>query len=216
MHEPAKHKAITNWFWRQMISRYTEAAVSPDDFLDRLGRGVVRDLRFSALGMLVLTVALGYALPARVSYATDAMITDHSGLSLTWDAARLVTSVPAVVSGCPNLPKDGNTLVYLLRFPDGAEANVAAWHPLSISRLAALEATATRLPAAATRVRFANPIGSPSLSPECLKEFGRKEGADGIVRLLRLLAVSDAEKKGLTELLLTQRVRHELPQQLSP
>ena len=47
MHEPAKHKAITDWLWRQMIRRYTKAAVSADDFLDRLGRGVVRDLRFA-------------------------------------------------------------------------------------------------------------------------------------------------------------------------
>jgi hypothetical protein len=62
MHEPARHKAITDWLWRQMIRRYTKAAVSADDFLDRLGKGVVRDLRFAALGMLGLTAALGSVL----------------------------------------------------------------------------------------------------------------------------------------------------------
>ena len=201
MHEPAKNKAITDWLWRQMIRRYTESAFNADDFLDHLGRGTVRDLRFAALGMLALTAALGSVLPARVSYATDAAITDHPVLPLAWDAVRPVASVTAVISGCPNLPKDGNTLVYRLRFADGAEANLGAWHSLTGSHFAALEAIAVRLPAGAIRERFANPIGSDPLLADCLKAFGRKEGADGIARLLRLLAVSDAEKKSLTGLL---------------
>lgn len=62
MQEPAKHKAITDWLWRQMIRRHTTAALSADDFLDRLGRGVVRDLGLAALGMLVLTAAIGSVL----------------------------------------------------------------------------------------------------------------------------------------------------------
>jgi hypothetical protein len=70
-----------------------------------------------------------------------------------------------------------------------------------LSHLAALEAIAIRLPATAAPERFSNPIGSAPLSVECLKAFGSNEGANGIVRLLRLLAVSDAEKKGLTGLL---------------
>ena len=200
MHEPAKNKAITDWLWRQMIRRYTKAAASADDFLDRLGRGIVRDLRFAALGMLVLTAALGVALPARISYATNVAITEYPVLPLARSAVRPVAGAAAVISGCPKLPKDGNTLAYRLRFADGAEANLGAWSPLAGSRLAALEAVAAQLPASAIRVRFANPIGSAPLSAECLTAFGRKEGTDGIDRLLRLLAVSDAEKKALTGL----------------
>lgn len=201
MHEPAKHKAITDWLWRQAIRRYTSSAVSADDFLDGIGRGIVRDLRFAALGMLVVTAALGGALPARLSYATDTAITDHPVLPLVQDAVRPVAKTTAVISGCPQLPKDGNTLVYRLRFADGAEANIGAWRSLAGSHLAALEAIATRLPATATLERFSNPIHTAPLSAECLKVFGGKEGANGIVRLLRLLTVSDAEKKDLTGLL---------------
>ena len=197
MHEPAKYRAITNWLWRQMIRRHTKAAVSADDFLDRLGKGVVRDLLFAALSMLALTAALGTALPARVSYAADSAITDDPVLPLVRSTVRPLASTAAVISGCPKLPKDGNTLVYVLRFADGAEANLGAWRSLSGSHLAALEAIAGRLPVGATRVRFANPIGSPPLSPDCLKAFGYKEGPDGIVRLLRLLSVSAAERKEL-------------------
>jgi len=197
MHEPAKHKAITDWLWRQMIRRYTGLASSADDFLDLLGRGISRDLRFATFGLLLLTAALGGALPARVSFATDAAITDHPVLPLAQDAVRPIASAAAVISGCPSLPKDGNTLVYRLRFADGAEANLGAWQSVTGSRLVALETIAARLPAGAIRERFANPIGSDPLSADCLKTFGRKEGADGIVRLLQLLSVSDAEKKGL-------------------
>jgi hypothetical protein len=197
MHEPARHKAITNWLWQQMIRRYTNVAVSADDFLDRLSRGVVRDLRLATLGMLGLTLAIGSVLPARVSYATDTAVTDQPMLPLTRHAVRPIASVATVISGCPKLLKDGNTLVYRLRFVDGAEANLGSWNSLTASRLAALEAIAAQLPAGAIRVRFANPIGSAPLSAECLITFGRKEGADGVTRLLRLLATSDAEKKGL-------------------
>jgi hypothetical protein len=200
MHEPAKHKAITDWLWRQMIRRYAKAAINADDFLDQLGRGVVRDLQFAALGMLALTVALGAALPAHMSYATESAITDTQVWPWARGAARPIARATAVISGCPNLPKDGNTLVYRLRFADGVEVNLGAWRPLTGSRLAALETIAARLPSGATRVRFANSIGSVPLSAECLRAFGRMQGADGIVRLLLLLAVSDAEKKGLTGL----------------
>jgi hypothetical protein len=120
---------------------------------------------------------------------------------LTRRAVQPVASVTTVISGCPKLPKDGNTLVYRLRFADGAEANLGSWNSLAESRLAALEAIAAQLPRSAIRVRFANPIGSPPLSAECVTAFGRKEGANGVIRLLRLLAVSDAEKKGLAGLL---------------
>lgn len=200
VHEPAKHKAISNWLIRQIIRRYTRSAVSADDFLDSLGRGVVRDLRFSAIAMFALTIALGILIPARVSYATDSVTVDRSLLPLYRDTVRPVSSVTAVVSGCPNLPKDGNTLVYRLRFPGGDEANIGAWRAYSTSWLAALEAIAAALPTSATRVRFTNAIGTPPLSPDCLKEFGNKEGTGGIDRLLRLLAVSDAEKKKLMTL----------------
>ena len=197
MHEPAKNKAVTDWLWRQMIRRYAKQAPTADDFLDRLGRGIVRDLRFATTGMLVLTVALGWALPARLSYATDAVVTDHPVLPLNRDAVRPLASTVAVVSGCPALPKDGNTLVYRLRFADGAEANLGNWQSLAGEKFAALEVIATRLPGGAARERFANAIGSDPLSADCLKAIGRTAGTDGIFRLLRLLAVSDAEKKGL-------------------
>jgi hypothetical protein len=198
MHEPAKNRAISDWLWRQMIRRYAKQAFTADDFLDRLGRGMARDLRFGAFGMLVLTAALGCALPARVSYATAATITDHPLLPFAQDAVRPVATVTAVISGCPNLPKDGNTLVYRLGFADGTEANVGAWHSFAGGSFTALEAIAARLPAGAVRVRFANPIGSNPLSADCLKAFGRKEGAGGIARLLRLLSVSDSERKDLS------------------
>ena len=201
LHEAAKNKAITNWLWRQMIRRYTGSVFSAEDFLDRLGRGTVRDLRLASLGMLVLTVALGGALPARVSYATDAAISEHPVLPFAHDAVRPIAKVTVVISGCPNLPKDGNTLVYRLRFADGTETDIGTWHSLSESQLTALEAIATRLPTGVIQERFANPIGSDPLSVDCLTAFGRKEGADGIVRLLRLLAVSDVEKKNLGRLL---------------
>jgi hypothetical protein len=148
-------------------------------------------------GMLALTAALGCALPARVSYATAAAITDHPLLPFGQDAVRPVATVTAVISGCANLPKDGNTLVYRLGFADGAEANVGAWHSLAGGSFRALEAIAAHLPAGAVRVRFANPIGTNSLSADCLKALGRKEGSEGIARLLRLLSVSDFERKGL-------------------
>ena len=70
MHEPAKNKAITDWLWRQMIRRHGGGAVNADDFLDRLSKGVVRDLGLATLAMLALTAVLGALLPARVSYAT--------------------------------------------------------------------------------------------------------------------------------------------------
>ena len=94
-------------------------------------------------------------------------------LPLARRTVRPIASVTAVISGCPKLPKDGNTLVYRLRFADGAEANLGSWNSLTGSRLAALEAIAAQLPASAIRVRFANPIGSAPLSAECLKAFGR-------------------------------------------
>ena len=126
LHEPAKNKAITDWLWRHMIRRYTGSAVSADDFLDRLGRGIVRDLRFAVLGMLALTAALGAALPARMSYATIATVVDQPVLPVAWDDVRPIAGVTAVITGCPKLPKDGNPLIYRLRFADGAEANLGS------------------------------------------------------------------------------------------
>jgi len=108
MHEPAKNKAITDWLWRQMIRRHAGGAVGADDFLDRLSKGVVRDLGLATLAMLGLTAVLGVLRPARVSYATDTTITDHPVLPLAKDAVQPVRTAAAVISGCPNLPKDGN------------------------------------------------------------------------------------------------------------
>ena len=160
----------------------------------------MRDLRFAVLGMLALTAALGAALPARMSYATIATVVDQPVLPVAWDDVRPIAGVTAVISGCPTLPKDGNTLVYRLRFADGAEANLGAWQSFSGSKFAALELIAARLPPGAAPVRFSNPIGTHPLSVDCLKAFGGKAGGDGIVRLLRFLAVSDAEMKGLSGL----------------
>jgi len=201
MHEPAKNKAITDWLWRQMIRRHAGGAVNSDDFLDRLSGGMVRDLRVATFAMLALTVVLGALLPARVSYATDMTITDHPLLPLAKDVVQPVRTAAAVMSGCPNLPKDGNTLVYRLGFADGSEANLGAWRPLAGSRLAALETIAARLPAGTARERFTNPIGSDPLTADCLRAFGGEAGANGIARLLQLLAVSEAERKELKGLL---------------
>ncbi len=201
MHEPAKNKAITDWLWRQIIRRHAGGAVDADDFLDRLSAGVVRDLRLATLAMFALTVVLGALVPARVSYATDTTIMDHPVLPLAKDTVRPIRTVTAAISGCPNLPKDGNTLVYRVGFADGSEANLGAWRSLAGSRLAALEAIAARLPAGTAHERFANPIGSDPLTADCLRVFGREVGADGIARLLQLLAVSEAERKRLRGLL---------------
>jgi len=195
MHEPAKNKAVTDWLWRQMIRRYAGAADSADDFLDRLGKGVARDLRYAALAMLVLTAGLGAALPARLSYATAAGIAELPVLPLARSTVRPVAAVASVISGCPKLPKDGNTLVYRVRFEDGAEANLGSWSSLSGSRIAALEAIEARLPAGVTRNRFFNVIGSDPMSAECLKEFASKEGPDGPERLLRLLSLSGPKRR---------------------
>jgi hypothetical protein len=144
---------------------------------------------------------LGALVPARVSYATDTTITDHPVLPLAKDTARPVRTVTAAISGCPNLPKDGNTLVYRLGFADGSEANLGAWRSLAGSRLAALEAIAARLPAGTAHERFANPIGSDPLTADGLRAFGAEAGAKGIARLLQLLAVSEAKRKRLRGLL---------------
>jgi hypothetical protein len=198
MHEPAKNKAITDWLWRQMIRRHTGAAISSDDFLDRLGEGMVQDLRSAALAMLAMTAVLGAAFPARISYATSTAITDHPVLPLARDTVRPVATASTVIAGCPSLPRDGSTLVYRLRFPDGEEANLGAWQPLAGNRIVALEAIVARLPTGSTRERFANTIESDPLAADCLIAVGYEAGADGIPRLLRLLNVSDAEKKRLT------------------
>ena len=195
LHEPAKNKAITDWLWRTMIRRHTRLATSAEDFLDRLGAGVVRDLRLAALVMFALTIILGALVPASISFATDTAITDRPVLPLARDRVSPLSSAEAVISGCPTLPKDGNTLVYRLRIA-GAEAKLGSWKPLVGSQLAALEALAGRLPAGTKRERFSNPIRSDPLSLECLKAFGRQAGADGVSRLLTLLSVSDSEKKG--------------------
>lgn len=195
LHEPAKNKAITDWLWQTMIRRHTRLATSAEDFLDRLGAGVVRDLRLAALVMFALTIILGALVPARISFATDTAITDRPVLPLARDRVSPLSSAKAVISGCPTLPKDGNTLVYRLHIA-GAEANLGSWKPLVGSQLAALEAIAGRLPAGTKRERFSNPIRSDPLSLECLEAFGRQAGADGLSRLLTLLSVSDTERKG--------------------
>jgi len=196
--EPAKNKTITDWLWRQMIRRYVSTAISADDFLDRLGSGVVRDLRYATLGAFVLTVALGAALPARLSYATATEIAELPVLPLARGTVRPIATASSVASGCPKLPRDGNTLVYRLQFADGTEANLGSWNSLAGTRLAALEAIAGRLPASAIRIRFANAIGSAPLSADCLKDFASEGGVDGLVRLSRLLSLTDVERKGLT------------------
>lgn len=143
----------------------------------------MRDLRLATLAMLALTAVLGALLPASVSYATDTEVTDHPALPLAKDAVRPVRTATAVISGCPNLPKDGNTLVYRLAFADGSESNLGAWRPLAESPVAALEAIAARLPEGTARERFANPIGSDPLAADCLEAFGGEAGANGIARL---------------------------------
>jgi hypothetical protein len=156
LHEPARHKAVTNWLWRQMVRRHTDGAVSADAFLDRLGAGMVRDLRRASMVMIVMTAGLTVAVrphlvrkPTVLSHRPLLPFAEHS----VW----FVSSAIAIISGCPDLPKAGVTLTYTLRFADGWEANLGGWQPLGGNRLDGLEAVATRLPPAIMSERFSKP-----------------------------------------------------------
>lgn len=195
IHEPAKNKAITDWVWRQMINRHTRGAIGADEFLDRLGAGMVRDLRSAFFVSLGLTAALGLMFPAHISFATDTAITDRPVLPFSRDIVKPIANATTVITGCPVLPKEGSTLVYRLIFPDGTDANIGAWQALSESRLVALEAIAARLPAQIVRERFSNPIGSAPLAEECIKAYGVDD--NGTHRLLQLLTPSESEKRAL-------------------
>ena len=50
-------------------------------------------------------------------------------------------------------------------------------------------------------ILITNPIGSDPLAADCLRAIGGEAGANGIARLLQLLAVSEAERKKLKGLL---------------
>jgi hypothetical protein len=195
MQVPAKYKIVIDWLWRRLIRRHTAGAASSQQFLDRLGRGVVRDLRLATLTMLALTAVLGALAPARVSYATATTIVDHLLLPLAVDAVHPLASAVAVISGCPNLPKDGYVLIYRLRFADKKEVDIGAWTPVTGSRVAVLEAIAASLPAGIARERFSNPIGSNPIAVDCLKDVGPENDASSVARLLRLLTVTGAEMK---------------------
>jgi hypothetical protein len=169
LHEPARHKAVTNWLWRQMVRRHTDGAVSPDDFLDRLGGGMVRDLRRASMVMIVMTAGLTVAVPARISFATPTVLSQRPLLPFAEHSVWPVTSAIAIISGCPDLPKTGVTLIYTLRFADGWEANLGGWQPLGGNRLDSLEAVATQLAPAIMSERFSNPINSKPLTRECLR-----------------------------------------------
>ncbi|MGO4686149.1 hypothetical protein [Hyphomicrobium sp. 2TAF46] len=195
IHEPAKNKAVTDWVWRAMINRHTRGAISADGFLDRLGPGIVRDLRFAFFAMLGLTAALGLMFPAHISFATDSAVTDRPILPFSRGLVKLIPNATTVITGCPVLPKEGNTLVYRLRFADGTDANIGGWQPLSGSRIAALAIISARLPAGIARERFSNPIGSEPLATDCIKAYGGDE--NGIAKLLQLLRPSESEKKAL-------------------
>ena len=200
MHEPMKNKAIIDWLWRRLIRRHTVGSASADDFLDLLGAGVVRDLRLATLVMIALTAMFGAMAPARISYATASAIADHPVLPWALEVVRPMASATGIITGCPTLPKDGSTLVYELRFADGAEVTLGTWRPLTVSRLSALESVSSQLSAAIPRERFTNPIGTRPLTADCLQAFGDDQGPEGITRLLTLLAVSPAEKKALPAL----------------
>jgi hypothetical protein len=200
MHEPMKNKAIIDWLWRRLIRRHTVGSASADDFLDLLGAGVVRDLRLATLVMIALTAMFGAMAPARISYATASAIADHPVLPWAREVVRPMASATGIITGCPTLPKDGSTLVYELRFADGAEVNLGTWRPLTVSRLSALESVSSQLSAAIPRERFTNPIGTCPLTADCLQAFGDDQGPEDITRLLTLLAVSPAEKKALPAL----------------
>lgn len=196
VHEPAKYKAITNWLWKRMIRKHTASARSADEFLDRLGSGIARDLGIATLIMVALTALLGAVSPSRASFATGSNITDRAILPLTHDVVHPTATATSVVSGCADLPKEGNTLVYRLNFPDGAMANLGAWKPLAETRLTALEAIEAQLPKGILRERFANPIGSDPLTAGCLKAFGGSD-QNGIARLLQILSATKAERTEL-------------------
>lgn len=197
LHEPVKNKAITDWLWRRMVRRHVGAAASANAFLDNLGRGMVRDLRRATLVMTGVTAGLAVAVPARISFATPSTVTDQSMPLVAQETVRFMAKAVAVVSGCPDLPKSGVTLIYKVRFADGAEPNLGDWQPLVGGRLDALEAIAVHLPPTIARERFSNPIMSKALTSQCLEAFAQGQGPGGMMRLLHLLAVSDAESKAL-------------------
>ena len=161
----------------------------------------MRDLRLATLAMLALTAVLGVLRPARVSYATDTTITDHPVLplakrSLCGPSELQRPSSPAVRT-CRRTAISSFT-DWALRTDQRRSRRLAT---AGGSRLAALEAIAARLPAGIARERFTNPIGSDPLAADCLRAIGGEAGANGIARLLQLLAVSEAERKELKGLL---------------
>ena len=199
--EPGKYKGAINWLQKQMIRRHTAGSSSAEEFLDRLAMGMPKDFRLATLAMLVLTLALGWIAPARISYATDEAVTDHPVALFEPETMRKIADASAIVSGCPDLPKTGTELVYRLRFVDGAENSLGNWRPLGVSRLAALEAIAAKLSTDIQRERFSNPIRSNPLAAACLQKFGDEERAGGLERLLKLLSITEVERSPLKGLL---------------
>jgi hypothetical protein len=92
-------------------------------------------------------------------------------------------------------------LIYRVRFDDGTDADLGSWRALRGNSLAALEAIASHMPPGIVNERFSNPIGNAPLNPDCLRQFGGEPGGIGIVRLFKVLGVTEVEKSSLRDLL---------------
>ena len=88
----------------------------------------MRDLELATLAMLAFDRCARRA-TAGARFLCDRY--DHNGSSCAFlfrkgaGCAARPNKAAAVISGCPNLPKDGNILVYRLGFADRLEANLA-------------------------------------------------------------------------------------------
>ena len=197
MHEPARYKSIIDRLWRWMVAPHVEGAESADDFLDRLAGGMVGYLRLATITSLIATLVLAALVPAHYSLASDSAIEEHP--MLPWSGATTwpIATARQVVTGCVTLPRDGNSLIYRLRFADGSEAELGSWQSPQGKPLPALVAIASRLPQTIASERFSNPIGNDPLSPDCLREFGGGPTSESLGELLRLLRLTEAEKASL-------------------
>lgn len=194
IHEPAKNKAITDRIWRWMVARRLPAA-NANHFLDCLAGSLARYLMLAALGSFAITAVLWWLVPAHYSLASNHGIEDRSlpfGLKLS---SRPLMSVIKVTTGCPDLPRGVNTLIYDIQFSDGTDADLGSWKATRGDALGALERIAAQLPPGIPHDRISNPIHSAPLSANCLNEFGGPPGTDAAKRLSKLLDISAAEKQ---------------------
>ena len=117
IHEPAKNKAITDRIGVGWL--HADCQRQTYHFLDCLAGSLARYLMLAALGSFVITAVLRWLVPAHYSLASNHGIEDRSlpfGLKLS---SRPLMSVIKVTTGCPDLPRGVNTLIYDINSPTG-------------------------------------------------------------------------------------------------